>query len=69
VVRGRLDRLAIPRAEEEALPVRQGVGFEAKRGTAAKAADELKPDVLAWFHHAGYVHHGRGGDGVRQYGV
>ena len=31
-------------------------GFEAKRGTAAKAADELKPGDLARFHHAGYVH-------------
>ena len=31
-------------------------GFEAKRGTAAKAADELRPGDLAWFHGAGYVH-------------
>jgi hypothetical protein len=31
-------------------------GFEAKRGTAAKAADELKRGDLAWFHNAGYVH-------------
>jgi hypothetical protein len=31
-------------------------GFEAKGGTAVKAADELKPGDLVWFHHAGYVH-------------
>ena len=31
-------------------------GFEAKGGPAVKAADELKPGDLAWFHHAGYVH-------------
>ena len=31
-------------------------GFEAKRGMAAKAADELKRGHLAWFHHADYVH-------------
>ena len=31
-------------------------GFDAKGGAAVKAADELKPGDLAWFHHAGYVH-------------